>query len=630
MNANPAGLHYQWQWPGTGPTAVSYGLDTEIFDSEKFPHVQTFVREAIQNSLDARDEDNKPVRVRFGFFEGPVAPRSSFLSDLVGHKKKSGLSFPADWNDGSMRWLVVEDSNTSGLDGDLNDRMSDFWNYWLNFGISNKTGAGRGGRGIGRVTFLIASGISTVIGITRRASDGVIAVCGMSVLRPGMADGEFKTSYAYLAKGAKGSIYSIYDDVTFQNGLAAAFSATDYESTGTSGLSLIIPYPHPSLTADGIVAAAIEHFAPAIISGNLVVDADGSTLDHTTIDGEADRVKKEFPLGPLREDPRRVLELVRHTKDAPAAVITVKDPKAKLDQVLDDSAREELRTKFQDSNRLGVAIDIPVIRNNQTTFSRLRAVLAHTPKGNKPVDLFFRDGMCLPEVSARNPADVDLVVQSDEGQLVAYLNFCEGKAHLNLIENKEVRENLLKNGFEGNYSVKRFVRSLMDGLRTLVMPDASKPDASIFSDFFSIPKNDPKKRQDDTGGPKPNPKAPPPPPPPPPPPKQPNIFLVDDLPDGFRVRANPAQTIWPANLRIEVAYADGSRSPKWSEHDFELGKLPTNQQGAAGKAGIAKNVMTIRDCGSDFQLEIRGFDARRELVTNVKGFRSSGKDGADA
>jgi hypothetical protein len=43
-----------WIWPSVGSAAVSYGLDSEIFDTEKFPHIETFVRETIQNSLDAR------------------------------------------------------------------------------------------------------------------------------------------------------------------------------------------------------------------------------------------------------------------------------------------------------------------------------------------------------------------------------------------------------------------------------------------------------------------------------------------------------------------------------------------------------------------------------------------------
>lgn len=108
-------------------------------------------------------------------------------------------------------------------------------------------------------------------------------------------------------------------------------------------------------------------------------------------------------------------------------------------------------------------------------------------------------------------AEVDLIIQSNEGELVSYLNFCEGKAHLGLIENKEVRAKLVENGFLDGYIVKRFVRRLM----------------------------------------------------------------------------------------------------------------PIVRYGTSGALAIKKNVLTVRDCGPDFAIEIRGFDVRRELITNVKGFRDA-------
>ncbi|WP_421760315.1 hypothetical protein [Devosia sp.] len=610
---------HAWQWPDTGPTPVSYGLDTEIYDSEKFPHAETFVREAIQNSLDARADKKQPVHVRFGFFDGPLGPRAAFLADLQAHKHSCGLSWPEEWAEGRMSWLLVEDSNTSGLKGSLTSRISDFWNYWLNFGISNKTGAGRGGRGIGRVTFLIASGISTVIGITRRA-DGSVAACGMSVLKPVMEGEAFKSSFAYLAKPPAGSIYPLYDDPKFLQALIESFKVTDYRPSGKSGLSLIVPYPHQSLTPDRLIAAAIAHFAPAIISGSLALEVNGQVVDHSSIDVQAQRVAAEFPPGPMREDAVRLLALIRHSSQPPHLVIAVAG--MNLEKSLTQEAHEKLRADFQQADRLCLAIDIPVTRNGKTTTSRLHAAIGHTPMARRPADLFFREGMCLPEVSARNSADVDLAIQSDDGEIVSYLNFCEGKAHLGLMENKEVREKLIENGFGDNVTIKRFVRNLMDTLRALVLPDATKPDASVFSTFFSLPKLDgvTKKGQGGVKGPKGNP---PPPPTPPVVPKQPTIFIVDELPDGFRVRANKEQANWPANLWAQVAYSDGSRSPAWSEFDFDLNKLPTEQQGAAGKTTITKNVLIVRDCGSDFQMEIRGFDARRELITNVKGFRNA-------
>jgi hypothetical protein len=613
----------EWQWPGAGHGPVNYGLDPEIFDSEKFPHAQTFVREAIQNSLDARLDKHAPVRVRFDFHTDGIGPRAEYLSALMPMKEACGLAWPAEWKEDAFTWLVVEDSNSSGLNGSLQDRMGDFWNYWMNFGISNKDGAGRGGRGIGRITFLIASGLSSVIGVTRRAKDGQIAACGMSLLKPVPVKGRLKSSFAYLALRPveDSDIYELYADSVFQSGLVSAFGITDYAKDQTSGLSLIIPYPHHSLTPDGIAASAIEHFAPAIIGKSLVVEVNGQVVDHETIDDQAIRIQKSFASASLREHPLHQLDLIRHSAADATFTIKVTKPLAKLAAALGDEERAALRKAYESTDSLCVAIEIPVTRSGKTTVSTLKLALAHTPKGHKPIDLFFREGMCLPEVEARNPADVDLVVQSNEGELVSYLNFCEGKAHLGLIENKEVRAKLIENGLFDSYAVKRLVRRIMDEVRALVLPDADEPDASIFSSFFSITKPVPGKGGG--GGAGPDHVDPPPPPPVPPIPRQPNIFLVDELPDGFRVRANPEQTNWPANLRAEVVYADGSRKPKWSEYDFELSKLPTAQQGTAGTRTIAKNVMIVRDCGPDFQLEITGFDVRRELITSVKGFRNA-------
>jgi hypothetical protein len=599
---------------------VNYGLDTEIFDSEKFPHVQTFVREAIQNSLDARKDRTKPVTVRFAFHAGALGQRKRFLSDLLQMKKDCGLGWPDEWENSEITWLIVEDSNSSGLNGDLTSRTSDFWNYWLNFGLTNKNGTGRGGRGIGRITFLIASRISTVIGITRRTSDGAVAACGMSVLKPMMVGDDFKGNYAYLAQASSKNVYDLYDDQAFFDELIESFDTADYTATASTGLSLVIPYPHASLTRDGIIAAAIEHFAPAILANALVIEADTETVESATIEAQALRVAELFPDGPLREDPRRYLHLLRQSTTKPDLVVNVKNPAAKIGDEIDEETRATLRQKFEAGESLALTLVVPVVRSAKTSSSNLEVAIARAPKGRKPHDLFFREGMCLPEVSARNAADVDLVVQSNQGELATYLNFCEGKAHLGLIENKEVAAKLVENGFDGGYTVKRFVRRLMDDLRSLVLPDSSKPDASVYSGFFSIPKSGSSNQAGTGGKAKIVPKPPVPPVPPPPP--QERIFLIDDLKDGFRIRANPKYQSWPVNFRAEIAYADGSRRPKWSPFDFELQKMEVEQTGG-GDREIKKNVLICRDCNADFHLEVRGFDTRRELITNVRPFRNA-------
>src|SRR5690606_4631428 len=118
----------------------------------------------IQNSLDARLNEDEPVVIRFAFHEERIGKRSKFLQQAIAFREQAALAVPSDWETGKIKWITVEDSNTKGLLGGLDDRKGDFWGYWLNFGLSNKIGTGRGGRGIGRVTFLIASKMHTVLG----------------------------------------------------------------------------------------------------------------------------------------------------------------------------------------------------------------------------------------------------------------------------------------------------------------------------------------------------------------------------------------------------------------------------------------------------------------------------------
>ncbi|MBX3564845.1 MAG: hypothetical protein KF730_09740 [Sphingomonas sp.] len=103
---------------------------------------------------------------------------------------------------------------------------------------------------------------------------------------------------------------------------------------------------------------------------------------------------------------------------------------------------------------------------------------------------------------------------------------------------------------------------------------------------------------------------------------QTRIFLVDDLADGFRIRSNPKYGSWPVNVRVEMAYADGSRRPKWTRFDFDPEKLPISKSGCA-EIKMTNNVLVCRECESDFHLEVTGFDNRRELVTNIRPFRNA-------
>ena len=604
--------NWSWIWPNVGATPIHEGLDSEMFDRTDYPYSETFVREAIQNSLDARLHQDRPVRVNFTFHSDGIGPRRAFLEQVMDHRRKAGLEIPHEWPNGHVRWLVVEDFNSIGLGGSLSNRISNFWNFWLNFGLSNKDGSGRGGRGIGRVTFLIASRLQCVIGYTRRAYDGSTAACGMSVLKAQTYGEDLKSTHAYLAEEERGNIYSLHDSPEFHDCTRSAFAFTGHEGEHDTGLGLAILYPHSELQADGILAAAIENFAPAVMNGSLVLNVDGRVLDAASIDEVAIEVVGSLNDEGIKADVTRYLGLVRraqnetnpHTITLPNAV---KDALEKLQQTPDIVS---LQKKVSDDQDVVLEIVFPLERNGVTESVSVRSAIGPAASA-RPVDRLFREGMSLPDVRAKSSGELDLIALVPEGELATYLNFCEGKAHLDLLESKDVIQKLKDQGFDGPRT-KRLVKNLPTSLRLLLTPDVTAPDSHVFDSYFSKPSERP--------GTKKRPEEPDAPPEPLPQPKPP-VFKVKMLADGLRIRANPDFMDWPANVTARIAYADGSRRPSWSRFDFRIEDLDV--QHTACDLTTEKNMVKALNCGPETNIEIKGFDVNRELDTSIRPWKNA-------
>jgi len=615
--------HWSWIWPAVGGTPINQGLDSEMFDRVDYPYTETFVREAIQNSLDARLDTEQPVIIRFTFHDDKLGKRAKFLQQAMAYRELAKLPVPLGWTGGRIKWINVEDSNTKGLLGGLNDRKGDFWGYWLNFGLSNKTGTGRGGRGIGRVTFLIASKMHTVLGLTRRSTDSALAGCGMCVLKADQYGHEFKSTHSYLATEEQGSIYELHSSAEFHSQMEEAFRLSPYTQKPTrTGLSLVIPYPHDELDENGILAAAIDHFAPAILNGSLVVEVGVDRLDQQSIKAVAPCVAEYVKSKAVGGGIERYLNMIDNGLAGSTVEIEIPSAAARLSDHRDSKAALKLRSELADEKEVVFNLRFPMSKSGVTTTVGLTVVAAPTPYGKVPLDRLFREGMSLPDVKTRRPADFDLVLLVEDEPLAQYLNFCEGKAHLDLLESKEVRTKLADAGFEGIH-VKRLVRALPDSLREFLTEESTEPDASVWEGYFSIPDPDSQKKKMR----KPRKDDPTPPPLPPvltPPPPNVSAVIIDTLADGFRLRPNPDYKKFPALVDVIIAYADGSGKPSWSEFDFRFKDLQTTAEKCTPE--FTDNRLRIRDWSEDSLAEVTGFDARRELDTRIRTESNASQD----
>lgn len=607
---------YNWIWPLVGPAPLTDDENSEMFDRDDFPYTETLVREAIQNSLDARTGNNSPATITFRFHSGSVSEVQSILSQAVDFRREAELGVPNDWNEGKFHWVTIEDFNTTGLDGRLDDRFGNFWNYWLNFGMSNKGAGSRGGRGIGRVTFLIASRLQTVIGYTRRTTDQKIAACAMVRLRGMKSDRGILATHAYLAAKEQSDVYELHDSDEFLQELASSFRFQGYRAQNNSGgLALAIPYPHADLTPEGIMASAIEHFAPAIFGGLLVVRVNDLVIDSSKISDVASNYSDQFRTPAINEDPSRYLELTAKANDDDFETVLLSTLSEWTSAICDEAIVKKLQSSISNNRTAKFRVLFPLKMVDEAKTVELKIVAAKTPPNKKSFDRFFREGMSLPDVKARNPGEIDLFIFVEDQTLANYLNCCEGKAHLNLSESKEIKRNLEKSGFSGSYEVKRFVKSLPSEIRMLLVPQISEPSNDIFEQFFSV--EDAKRRNKPPCTPdlpKPDDL---------PPPRQPP-FNLTTLETGFRLTANPMYKDYPMNLRVQMFYANGSRNPSWSPWDFRADQLEINAQGC--KIRKRRNELIAENCSKDFRIETTGFDPKRELdtrITRVKVIRDA-------
>ena len=165
-----------------------------------------FIRESVQNSLDAR-AGRAPVRMRFTISgPGGAVPRERaqcYLKGLRPHfeavMKAESENVQKDSDsyrelrhrrtllDGPLPFLVVEDFGTTGLQGDIEDNDvqapgNDFWGFFRSIGISPKNEDAGGSWGLGKWVFPDASKLNAFLGVTRRRREQRFLLMGQTML----------------------------------------------------------------------------------------------------------------------------------------------------------------------------------------------------------------------------------------------------------------------------------------------------------------------------------------------------------------------------------------------------------------------------------------------------------------
>jgi len=248
-------------------------------------------RELIQNSLDARYDQQKPVQVKFEILDLKQAdiPDRKTLSvtfercaEFWSHQAKAKAFFERATtliNAKNISALRVSDYNTTGVTGSDTDRTKDFYNLVRSAGSSSKSGNEGGSFGIGKNAPFAASHMRTVLYSTYNKDKEYVFI-GVAMLVSHEADGATRQQTGFL--GDKGA--SIREKAEIPPAFLRTKMGTDI---------IVLGFPPQKTWQKDLVYSVLENFWPAIEWEDLIVTVGDVEISRKTLPKLLDQFSAE-------------------------------------------------------------------------------------------------------------------------------------------------------------------------------------------------------------------------------------------------------------------------------------------------------------------------------------------------
>lgn len=622
-----------------GPGEINVDpIEGEFFSTEALESLaDALVREAVQNSLDARLSQAVPVRVRFTFPRAEEALSGEaarpWLDGLRPHLEapQSGLAEAPDLGE-PLSWLLIEDFGSRGLQGDpeqIEDRDSDpdsdtgkndFFYFWRNVGRTMKHAADLGRWGLGKTVFQAASRINSFFALTQRADDGRSLLMGQSVLKIHRAGGRRFAPYGYFGQ-FRGDLALPAED----SELLECFHRTFGIRRAEPGLSVVIPHPAAEIEPMRILLAAVHHYFVPILHDDLVFELAHPggliTLNARTLSGGA-----AIPDAQDRETLRPVLDLTswalelddnRHFR---VAFTDLARAPQWSDSVIADDDLALARREFERGRRAAFRCEVPVKpKGKEPKVSRFRVYLEQA-EGQRRGDVsFVRQGITLTGIGAALPPDVRALVYVTHPPLARLLGDSENPAHTEWQE----RSPKFKDAYTHGPSTLRFVKNAPRELFALLVRPAAGRDERLLHEIFSLPlppECEPEPAPE--GPPEPGPEA--------------TESQASEIPEavgppdrylrlarvsgGFKLGVAKGAVAVPERILVKAAY-EVRRGDPFRRHDpldFRFGHPPLELElNGAEILEQTPNALLLAIRSPEFQLVMRGFDRNRDLRVRI-------------
>jgi hypothetical protein len=628
----------EWRFRRMQPGEMNIDpTEAEFFSTEALGSLaDALVREAIQNSLDAR-RSGETLRLRIYFPPSGAFPegdrRDRYLEGLSEHLRSSrtGLSVESLPDaDEPLSFLVIEDFGTRGLQGDPaqsedvesgegEGTRNDFFYFWRNVGRSRKHAAELGRWGLGKTVFQAASRINSFFGLTVRADDGRRLLLGQSVLKIHKLRGHRTYPYGYFGAFDKDFALPLEDGAELER-FERAFGLERREAPG---LSVVLPYPDAEITPEAIVESVLRHYFLPILSGDLSVvveHADGVER----LDAESSPALFSAAASGAVAQLGGVFELARWSIHVPAAdhVRLAPPPETSAprwdDEALPGYGLRKLRERFDAGRPIAVTAPVwvkPVGERN--LLSEFNVYLLRDELIERADEHFVRDGITVTGVRTGLPRGIRLIVSIRDKALSTLVGDSENPAHTEWQE----RSLKFKDRYHHGPFTLRYIRSVPRELVRLLTRPSEDRDFALLKQLFSLDlpteseiaarTADPAKAgmggeagagEFATVGTE-------------------RALALQKLRGGFRVKGVGDDGQLPRRALVRVAYEVRRGNPFRQYHplDFDLAEPPIELKGKHVRVVACRhNAIVLEPEQNRFELTVRGFDVHRDLRVRVQ------------
>ncbi len=582
----------QWEFEKYGPGSTLQDSSSDKFFKEA-PEAESLVREFVQNSLDAA-EGEKPVRivikkvdlVNKDFIEQlrqnwpkekPLSKDvvTPYLSGLRKHLSACGIKAEKS----NIRFVVLEDFNTTGLDGD------NLMGFFLRDNITSKDHGG-GSHGIGKAIFSASSEINTFFGYSIYGNNETV-LQGRAVLKTHELENDEYRPFGNLEIDAEDEEHNDFIERIFTR------------QRNEKGLSVAIPYCDVELK--DIEESCLRQCYLPICQGRLEIRVGNKEFN------------KQNLLNHIGTPP--AVNLVMDYKTAP------EDRKIK-DQVTQSDWRgikevapplfERIKEEADQEQSFFIELEVELpIKNGMSEYGKVEVLIKKTDEDQRPNIDFWRDDLLITNARRRGlPKGFSTVVMITDNPLSDLLRGLEDPGHT------KWETGVIASDVTEKY---RYIRDLVDFVKRFpieLINRIKKPPLNLDENFFAVyfPASSSGSTPNETGvdGAKRG--------------GQDTGVIVSKLQDfnyipkqkGFTLKLKKRENHLDT-VTVEVAYGTNIGDPfkNYDRRDFIFGEDIKLSCKHGKRISCDGNNAVYEIKSGDFRLSMTGFDPDRELKIKI-------------